>query len=54
MSEGECPIRVGILLVLDVAPEVVAWDNHERREQDVDGIVDCAPWAMICVYLVLK
>ncbi len=41
MHEGECPISVGILLALDVTPEVVAWDNHVRGEEYVDGIVDC-------------
>jgi hypothetical protein len=40
VGEGECPISVGILLVLDVASEIVAWDNHVCGEEDVDGIVD--------------
>ncbi len=43
MHEGECPISVGILLAIDVASEVVAWDDHVSREEDVDGIVDCHP-----------
>ncbi len=43
MGEGECPIRVGILLMLDVAPEVVAWDDNVHSKQDVDGIVDRCP-----------
>ena len=43
VGEGECPIRVGILLALDVAPEVVAWDDHVHREQDVNRIVDRCP-----------
>ncbi len=40
VREGECPISVGILLALDVASEIVAWDDHVRREEDVDRIVD--------------
>ncbi len=40
VHEGECPISVGILLALDVASEIVGWDNHVREEEDVDGIVD--------------
>ncbi len=40
MREGECPISVDILLALDVASEIVAWDNHVHKEEDVDGIVD--------------
>ncbi len=43
VAEGEFPIRVGILLALDVTPEVLAWDNHIRSKQDVDGIVDPCP-----------
>ncbi len=39
MCEGECPISVVILLALDVASEIVAWDNHVQR-MDVDGIID--------------
>jgi hypothetical protein len=38
--EGECPISVGILLALDVASEVIAWDDHVRGDEDVDWIVD--------------
>jgi hypothetical protein len=41
VHEGECPISVGILLVLDVASEIVAWDDHVCREEDVDKIVNC-------------
>jgi hypothetical protein len=41
VHEGEYPISVGILLALDVASEIVAWDNHVRGEEDVDGIVNC-------------
>ncbi len=40
MREGECPISVGILLALDVASEIVAWDDHVCREEDVNGIVN--------------
>ncbi len=43
MGEDECPICKGILLALDVAPEVVAWDNHVCSEQDVDGITNHCP-----------
>ncbi len=32
MSEGECPISVGILFALDVASEIVAWDDHVHGE----------------------
>ncbi len=40
MHEGEYPISVGILLALNVASEIVAWDNHVRREEDVDRILN--------------
>ncbi len=40
MSEGECPISVGILLALDVASEIVAWDDHVHGEENVDRIVN--------------
>ncbi len=40
VHEDECPISVGILLALDVASEIVAWDNHVCGKEDVDGIVD--------------
>jgi hypothetical protein len=43
VREGECPISVGILLVLDVASEIVARDDHVCREENVDKIVDCCP-----------
>ncbi len=43
VGEGECPIRVGILLTLVVAPEVLAWDDHVYSKQDVDGIVNHCP-----------
>jgi hypothetical protein len=31
------------LLAFDVAPEVVAWDNHVHREQDDVEIINCYP-----------
>ncbi len=40
VREGECPISVGILLALDLASEIVAWDDHVHGEENVDGIVD--------------
>jgi hypothetical protein len=40
VHEGEGPISVGILLALDVASEIVAWDDHIRGEKNVDEIVD--------------
>jgi hypothetical protein len=43
LGEGECPISVGILLVLDVASENMAWDDHVRREENINGIVDHCP-----------
>ncbi len=50
VCEGECSISVGILLALDVAFEVIAWDNHVRREEVVNGIVDrCTTGNDLCV-----
>ncbi len=43
MGEGECPICVGILLALDIAPEVVAWDDHVCSKQDVNRIINRDP-----------
>ncbi len=43
VREGECPISVGILLALDVASEIVAQDDHVRREENIDGIINCCP-----------
>ncbi len=43
MGEGECPISVGILLALNVTPEVVAWDNHVHSKEDVNRIVHRCP-----------
>ncbi len=40
MHEGEYPISVGILLALDVASEIVAWDDHVHGEEKVHGIID--------------
>ncbi len=40
MREGECHISVGILLALDVASEIVAWDDHACGEENIDGIID--------------
>jgi hypothetical protein len=40
VGEGECPISVGILLALDVASEVMAWDNHVHGEEYINGVVD--------------
>jgi hypothetical protein len=31
------------MLALDISPEVVAWDDHVCREQDVNMIVDHCP-----------
>ncbi len=50
MREGECPISIGILLALDVTPEVVAWDDHVCKKEYVDGIVDrCTTGNDLCV-----
>ncbi len=50
VHEGECPISAGILLALDVAPEVVAWDDHVRGEEYVDGTVNhCTTGNDLCV-----
>jgi hypothetical protein len=43
VGKGECPISVGILLALDVASEVMAWDNHVRGEENIDRIVNRCP-----------
>ncbi len=43
VGEGECSISVGILLALDVASEVMAWDDHVQGEEYVDGFVDRCP-----------
>ncbi len=43
MGEGECPISVGILLVLDVASEIMAWEDHVHGEEYVGGVVDNCP-----------
>ena len=50
MREGKCPISVGILLALDVTPEIVAWDDYVCREEDINGIVDrCTTGNDLCV-----
>ncbi len=43
MGKGDCPIWLGILLALDIAPEVVAWGNRVHSEQDVNGIINHCP-----------
>ncbi len=58
MGKGKCAINLGILLVLDVTPEVVAWDDHVRNEENIDGIVDHCPMgndlSVVCVELGLE
>ncbi len=50
MYKGKCPISVGILLVLDVTPKIVAWDDHVCGEEDIDRIVNrCTTGNDLCV-----
>ncbi len=53
MGEGKFAISAGFLLALDVAPEVVAWDNHVHGKEYVIRIVDSCPVGNnLCVVVV--